>query len=309
MKRTIKSVSLVIGAVAIAFILAGQAFGAQSTKSMQRVPAGRNMNKPNVGNVAGKPDLKVIALNVNPKTPSVGGGTITIKITVKNQGTAATSAPCSLTMSVFSVDENGTQIPGNSLMAHIPGYTNNIPILGPGQKHVITKYLNLHHPGRNKIEGVINTESLTPGEESNNQNNYYKHYFTMKPKAAPADLVLHDIKVTPDGRIKIRMSNAGKAIPDYAFDRAWVKATVIGSSPYRQLHLKDMDPKGVLKKPGVPSGAPGKKYVTFIWPSTGTQGIKLTPGYSYSVEVILDCFPAIIDADRSNNAKTVTLSP
>ena len=194
-------------------------------------------------------------------------------------------------------------------MGHIPGYTNNIPILGPGQKHVITKYLNLHHPGRNKIEGTINTESLKPGEESNHQNNYYKHYFTMKPKAAPADLVLHYIKVTPDGRIKIKMSNAGKAIPDYAFDHAWVKATVIGSSPYRQIHLKDMDPKGVLKQPGVPAGTPGKKYVMFVWPDSGPQGIKLTSGYSYSVEVILDCFPSIIDADRSNNSMTVTLSP
>jgi len=293
----------------MALLFAGQAVGAQSTKTMQRVPAGSTMQKLSVGNVAGKPDLKVIALNVNPKTPSVGGGTITIKITVKNQGTAATSAPCSLTMSVFSVDENGAQIPGNSLMAHIPGYTNNIPIIGPGQKHVITKYLNLHHAGRNQIEGVINTESLKPGEESNNQNNYYKHYFTMKPKAAPADLVLHSINVTPDGRIQIRMSNAGKAIPDYAFDRAWVKATVIGSSPHRQILLKDMDPQGILKKPGVPAGAPGQKYVTFIWPDDGPQGIKLTSGYSYSVEVILDCFPRIIDADRSNNAKTVTLSP
>ena len=59
MKRTIKSVSLMIGVAAIAFIFAGQVFGAQSTKSMQRVPAGSNMNKPNVGNVAGKPDLRV----------------------------------------------------------------------------------------------------------------------------------------------------------------------------------------------------------------------------------------------------------
>jgi hypothetical protein len=267
------------------------------------------MKKIDVGNVTGKPDLKVIALNVNPKTPSVGGGTITIKVTVKNQGTAATSAACSLTMSVFSVDENGNRIPGNSLMAAIPGYSNNIPILGSGQKHVITQYINLHHPGRNQIEGGINTESLQPGEESNPQNNYYKHYFTMKPQAAPADLVLHDIKATPDGRVQIKMSNAGKAIPDYAFGRAWVKATVIGSSPYRQILLKDMDPQGILKKPGVPAGTPGKKYVTFIWPDSGSQGINLTSGYSYSVEVILDCFPRIIDADRTNNSKTVTLSP
>ena len=127
----------------MAFLFAGQALSAESTKPMKRVPAGSNMKKINVA-IYGKPDLKVIALNVNPKTPSVGGGTITIEVTVKNQGNAATSAACSLTMSVFSVDENGYRIQGNSLMAAIPGYTNNIPILGPGQKHVITKYINLN---------------------------------------------------------------------------------------------------------------------------------------------------------------------
>jgi hypothetical protein len=83
----------------------------------------------------------------------------------------------------------------------------------------------------------------------------------------------------------------------------------MGSSPHRQILLKDMDPQGFLKKPGVPSGVPGKIYVTYVWPDSGPQGIKLTAGYSYSVEVMLDCFPSIIDADRSNNTKTVALSP
>ena len=92
MKKTIKTVSLIIVAAAVAFCWAGQAFGAQSTKPVQRVPAGVNMQKLDVGNVAGKPDLKVIALSLNPPTPSVGGGTITVQVTVKNQGNAATSA-------------------------------------------------------------------------------------------------------------------------------------------------------------------------------------------------------------------------
>lgn len=188
-------------------------------------------------------------------------------------------------------------------MAAIPGYTNNIPVLGQGKIHAITKYINLHHAGRNKIEGSINTEPLQPGEESNTQNNYYKYYFTMKPKPMPADLVLHYIKVTPDGRIKLKMSNDGFKIPDNSFNSAWVKATIIGSSPYRQILLKEMDPKGVLKK-----GKAGK-YVTFTWPDTGPQGIKLTTGYSYTVEAILDCWPRINDANRSNNSKKVTLWP
>lgn len=303
MKRTLISAFQIFQVTVIALILifAGQAFGAQSSKKSGHKPAGVNMQKLVIG--GGHPDLTVIALTVNPKTPYIGGGTITINVTVKNRGTAATSAPCSLTMSVFSVDENGNHIQGNQLMAAIPGYTNNIPILGPGKKHIITKYINLHHHGRNKIEGSINTESLKQGEESNTQNNYYQHYFTMKPKPKPADLVLHSIKATPSGRIKLKMSNEGFRIPDWGYNRAWVKATIIGSSPYRQILLKDMDPQGILKK-----GQSGK-YVTFTWPDTGSQGIKLTSGYSYTVEVILDCFPRIIDADRSNNSRTVTLSP
>jgi hypothetical protein len=303
MKRTFKPVFQIfqVAVIALAFIFSGTAFGAQKSKKPGRVPASVNMSKPAVG--GGNPDLKVIALTVNPKTPHIGGGTITIKVTVKNRGTAATSAPCSLTMSVFSVDKNGNHIQGNQLMSAIPGYTNNIPILGPGKKHIITKYINLHHPGRNKIDGSINTESLQPGEESNAQNNHYKHYFVMKPKPKPADLVLHSVKVTPDGRIRLKMSNNGSMIPGYDFNRAWVKATIIGSSPHRQILLKDMDPQGVLKK------GQSSKYVGFTWPGTGPQGIKLTSGYSYTVEVILDCFPRIIDGNRSNNSKTVTLSP
>ncbi len=107
------------------------------------------------------------------------------------------------------------------------------------------------------------------------------------------------------------MSNCGKAIPDFDFRRAWVKAEVIGSSsPYQlQLHLKDMDPNGFLKKSGVPFGRPGKIFVNFIWPGTGPHGIKLTAGYAYNVQVILDCFPTIVDSNRSNNSKIVTLSP
>lgn len=303
MKRTLEPAFRIfqVAVIALTFIVAGQAFGAQSSKKPGHAPAGVNMKKLQAG--GGNPDLKVIALTVNPKTPHVGAGPITIKVTVKNRGTAATSAPCSLTMSVFSVDKNGNHIQGNQLMAAIPGYTNNIPILGPGKKHEITKYINLHHPGRNKIEGAINTESLQPGEESNTQNNQYEHYFTMKPKPKPADLVLHSIKVTPDGRIKLKMSNDGFGIPAYSFNRAWVKATIVGSSPHRQILLKDMDPKSILRK-----GKTGK-YVTFTWPDTGPQGIKLTSGYSYTVEVILDCFPRINDAKRSNNSRTVTLSP
>ena len=305
-----RSVSKMAGIFLIAFsmIFVGQAFGASSTAKVKKVPLNNSMRKVSTTGLAGKPDLMVQMVTVNPKIPTVSKDMITIKVTVKNRGTAATSAVCHLTLFLRSVNNVGNPISGDQRYL-IPGYTNNIPILGPGAKHEISKVFTTHFIGRKEISGVINTESLQPGEESNGQNNTYKSYFTVKPKPTPADLVLHNIIVTSDGRIKIKMSNCGKAIPDYDFNHAWVKVEVQGSSPYKQLLFTDIDPNGLLKIPGVPPGMSGKVYVNFVWPDTGPQAIKLTQGYTYNVTVTLDCFPRIVDSNRSNNSKTVTLSP
>jgi hypothetical protein len=313
MKNIIRSIGEVAGIFFIAFLMifADQAFGAGSSATGGRKVSPSIVIKKNRSvNLAGKPDLMVLMVTVNPKIPTVSKDLITIKVTVKNRGTAPTSAICHLTLFLRSVNNVGIPIPGDQRYL-IHAYSNNIPVLGPGARHEISKVFTTHFIGRKEISGVINTESLQPGEESNSQNNSYKSYFTVKPKPAPADLVLHNITVTNDGRIKIRMSNCGKAIPDFDFNRAFVKAEVIGSSSFYplQLHLKDMDPNGFLKKPGVPFGMPGKIFVNFVWPDTGPHGIKLTAGYAYNVKVILDCYPSIVDSDRSNNSKTVTLSP
>ncbi len=304
-----RSIFKIAGAVLLAcsIIFPATGFSASSIKTNKIQPSNK-MNNSSAIRQGGKPDLTVLMVKVNPKTPTVSKDLITIKVTVKNSGTAATSSACSLTMFLRSVNNAGTPVSGEQ-RSLIQGYSNNIPVLGPGARHEISKVFTTHVTGRKELSGVINTESLQAGEESNNQNNHYKSYFYVKPKPAPADLVLHNISVTSDGRIKIRMSNSGKAIPDSDFNGAWVKAEIIGSSPYRQLHLKDMDPPGALKKPGVPAGTPGKVYVNFIWPDTGSQGIKLTSGYTYNVKVTLDCFPRIVDSNRSNNSKTMTLSP
>ena len=285
----------------------GSAGAANAVRTIDRVPAAGQISREAV-KLVGKPDLKVTQVTVTPPQPRVSKDIITIKVTVKNRGRGPTSAKCHLTMSVYSVDASGMQIPGNSLMGAIPGYTNNIPVLGPGASCQIAKTVTLHHAGRNAVSGVINTEFLQVGEESDTQNNTYKSYFEVLPKPAPADLVLHGITLASGGRIKIKMSNAGKAIPDYDFNHAWVKAQVTGSD-YRQILLKDMDPNGLLKKPGVPPGMPGAIYVGYTWPATGPQGITLQPGHTYQVQVVLDCFPRITDSNRANNAKTVILRP
>lgn len=278
-----------------------------AVRKIDRIPAAGKISREGVKPV-GHPDLKVTQVTITPPQPRVSKDIITIKVTVKNRGSAPTSAKCHLTMAVYSVNASGMQIPGNSLMGAIPGYTNNIPVLGPGASCQISKTVTLHHAGRNAVSGVINTEFLQIGEESDTQNNTYKSYFEVLPKPAPADLVLHWIMLTSGGRIKIKMSNAGKAIPDYDFNRAWVKAQVTGSD-YKQIHLKDMDPNGLLKRPGVPPGMPGAIHVNYIWPATGPQGITLQPGHTYQVQVVLDCFPRITDSNRANNTKTVILKP
>ena len=280
---------------------------ANAVRQINRLPTSGKIPREGV-KVVGHPDLKVTQVTVTPPEPRVSKDIITIRVTVKNRGRAPTSAICHLTMSVYSVDAAGMQIPGNSLMGAIPGYTNNIPVLGPGASCQISKTVTLHHAGRNAVSGVINTEFLQMGEESDTQNNTYKYFFEVFPKPAPADLVLHGIMLTSDGRIKIKMSNAGKAIPDCDFNAAWVKAQVTGSE-YKQIHLKDMDPNGLLKKPGVPPGLPGAIYVHYVWPATGPEGITLPPGNTYQVQVVLDCFPRITDSNRANNAKTVILRP
>ena len=310
MKNRIRLLLKVTGTFVITFsmILSVYAFGANSTRKANKLPPSTVMKKNRAVKLAGKPDLTVIMVRVNPTTPTVSKDLITIKVTVKNRGTGPTSAKCHLTLFLRSVNNAGTPIPGDQRYL-IPGYANNIPVLGPGGRYEISKVFTTQFVGRKEISGMINTESLQAGEESNAQNNYYKSYFIVKPKPAPADLVLNNISVTSDGRIKIKMSNKGKAIPNEDFIRAWVKVEVIGSSPYKQLHLKDMDPNGFLKKPGAPLGMPGQIFVNYIWPDTGSRGIKLTSGYAYSVKVTLDCFPSIVDSNRSNNTKTVTLTP
>jgi len=299
MKKLMKTMATVI--LVLAMITTGQVFGAKSVRKGNKALNNTGVKSSGAVHIAGNPDLVVTMVNVTPVTPTVSKDMITIKVTVKNRGAAATSAACSLTMFLRSVNNAGTPISGDQRYL-IPAHTNNIPILGPGAKREISKVFTTHFVGRKQISGIINTESLEPGEESNSQNNTYKSYFIVKPKPAPADLILHKIAVTSTGRIKIQMSNQGKAIPDYDFNRAWVKAEVHGSSPYKQLHLKDVNPNEFLKKANSP-------YISFTWPDTGSHGIKLTSGYTYTVTITLDCFPSITDSDRSNNTKTVTLSP
>jgi len=251
-----------------------------------------------------RPDLKVTSVTYSPN-PFKAPGMISFKVTVKNIGTGPTSAICSLTMACYSTDSNWQRIGGKDHNLNlIPAYQNNIPILPAGQKIVIHKATSLHYIGPHEISGVINTESLQMGEESDNQNNEWRFRFTALPRPAPADLVLMFVGKTAQGQIKLTMKNKGRSIPSNDFNQAYIRLKVNNDQP-RYVKLNEADPNGWLRKgKGLGFGQPKK--VIFIWPTTYPNGVTLTPGQSYQVEVLLDHSVKITDSNRSNNLKSVT---
>ncbi len=127
MKYIIKLIIKVTGTFIIAFLMifSGLALGAGSSATAgKRVPPGSTMKKSRSVKLAGKPDLMVLMVKVSPKTPTVSKDMITIKVTVKNRGTAATSAVCHLTLFLRSVNNAGTPIPGDQRHL-IPAYSNS----------------------------------------------------------------------------------------------------------------------------------------------------------------------------------------
>ncbi|MCP3901345.1 MAG: hypothetical protein GY707_16700, partial [Desulfobacteraceae bacterium] len=170
MEKSLKDAIKIAGSIFFIFALlfSGQAFAAKSIKRANKALPKSSIIKSNSAvKITGHPDLMVQMVTVNPQIPTVSKDMITIKVTVKNRGNGPTSAICHLTMFLRSVNSAGTAIPGDQRYL-IPGYTNNIPILGPGARHEISKVFTTQFIGRKKVSGVINTESLQPGEESNN---------------------------------------------------------------------------------------------------------------------------------------------
>ena len=133
-------------------------------------------------------DLKVTAIVITPTIPKQDIDYAKITVTVQNIGGTRTSAKCSLNMSIWSVNANGDKINGRTSLSNlIPMYANNIVRLNPGQKTKISAFHTFSFGGRHKVYGHINTESLEPGEEKH-QNNQYEKIFSVK--ASRPDLVI-----------------------------------------------------------------------------------------------------------------------
>lgn len=243
-------------------------------------------------------DLIVSNISITPPNPRKEKDMVKIEVTVRNAGTAAPSKVCSLSMRLKNEDTHP-----NYVHDVIPWYANNIPQLAPGAEVKISHVITIPYAGQYLLNGVIITEGLHIGEE-NSQNNRYEKHFTVIDKPAPSDLVLDSLSPTNDHRIKMRLYNQGAPIPDIDFNTSYVRVTV-NDTIVKSIHLKDIDPTGLLK-PGKPAwGTTGMTYLNYIWPGTGPDGINLEPGNTYKVNVYLDFNRRITETNKTNNIKTI----
>jgi len=257
-------------------------------------------------------DILVSGVSIKPDPPRAQKDMITIEVTVKNAGNAALPKVCSLAMDLYNQDTKPDY--RNRI---IPWYANNIPTLAPGAEAKISKTITIPYPGTYKLSLIIITEGLQIGDE-NPQNNRHELIFEAKRPPVPVDLVLDSVAIGPDRRIVLRMHNAGGAIPDPDFSTSYVRVRVSGvERPLeRNLHMKEIDPGGILKRGqdsplggGLPFGST-TRYLNFSWPSTGFDAINLDAGhtYTFTVEVILDYNHRISETNKENNRRTVTLT-
>jgi hypothetical protein len=243
-------------------------------------------------------DLIMRSLTLNPPVPRAQKDMVQIKVTIENAGTATPSAVCSWAMAIYNVDTHPTY--GHVL---IPQYALNVPRLAPHTTVEISRTITIPYSGRYRFIGFFDTTTLQAGEE-NESNNHYESFFNVVEPPQSADLVLDNLSPTNDGRIKIKMHNQGARIPDPDFNTSYVRVTV-NDSIEKNIHLKDIDPTGLLKPGEIVPGI-NRKYLTYVWPKTGSDGISLEPGHTYKVKVVLDYNVRISDKNRANNTKTVT---
>ncbi len=252
-------------------------------------------------------DLVVSNVKITPENPRAQKDMITIEVTVKNTGSGALPKVCSLAMDLINQDTKPDyhhQI--------IPWYTNNIPQLSPGAEVKISKTITIPYPGRYKLSMVIITEGLQVGDEKPG-NNQHAVYFQAAVAPERSDLILDNVSLDQEGRVVLRMHNAGAGIPDQDFNTSYVRVK-IDNTLQKSIYFKEIDPNGILKRgQGAPLGGSvpwggTTTYLNFTWPNTGYNAIKLEPGHACIVEVILDYNSRISDKNGTNNKKTVTLT-
>ena len=124
-------------------------------------------------------DLKVVSITINPTNPIMNQGPVSIRLRVKNVGGYTPSKKTSVYMDIWSVNSSG-QRTGKTNAHPIPHYSFNIPKLGPGQFVDIIGSYTFLVGGLHRVEGHIQTDGLSVGEEKHTNNDYRKTFLVKE---------------------------------------------------------------------------------------------------------------------------------
>jgi len=128
---------------------------------------------------ATEPVLTIFSSSITPASPPQGG-TGTVSFTIRNTGGSASPGPTSFGLQVYSSDAQGNPDTGD-FETVIPWYTNNIPVLDPGESHIISAPVTFLHAGPHTANGVIITEGYELGEVSTFKSPW-KYSFQVAPR-------------------------------------------------------------------------------------------------------------------------------
>jgi hypothetical protein len=144
---------------------------------------------------------------------------------------------------------------------------------------------------------VDHTEQVKETNEGNNKTS--KKLICKKSEGKP-DLIVSDIKLIKDCKIKITIKNAGSGgVPDSGYHKTKGAAIQMykGAKPWGGIRLFGIDPSKKLKTPGAS--------VSWVW-FPGAANLNLTPGV-HSIKLVVDNNNAVAESNEMNNSKTKKL--
>ncbi|NNE99515.1 MAG: hypothetical protein HKN25_10900 [Pyrinomonadaceae bacterium] len=249
-----------------------------------------------VANVQAEAVLTVVKAEIVPDFPQPGGY-VKVNFTVRNIGDSAVPGRASLGVDIYSCNKNGARVSGDNVKA-IPWYTNNINPLPPSASQVISVSVKLNKEGYHTASAVIISEGYTIDQLRVVEGDNKKMFYVSRP----ADLVLESVRLNHQGRLILRMYNAGAAIPDEYYETSRIRVKVASGTytmPLRRAAGRSIQLPGKSGFMGIP------KRHTYTWKPTGESGFTLPPNLQHKVEANIDYNQSILDNKRFNNSKTV----
>jgi len=154
----------------------------------------------------------------------------------------------------------------------------------------------------------INIDADNDVAESREDNNFnffvnlrFKGFADVQTKPRLPDLVVKDISLVEDCKIKVTIANIGAAgVPAAGYDMHNGAAIQMYrfDAPWGGIRLGAVDPDGKLKSAG--------GQVSWIW-FPGASNLNLSPGV-HSIKVVVDNNNAVMESDESNNHLTRRLN-